>query len=102
MGALEKLAEKWGTPAGGVLVIGLIIWLVQLNFETIRNGERLAKLEERDRVMTERLHDISIIQSRTTAIQESLIGQVESVALVVERLEPIIYMNMDKWRSNEN
>lgn len=74
-------------------MIGVTIWLVQLNFNIQDQGERLSSVEAVHVEVMQQLQRTAIIQARTTAIQESLLEQLNELQQVLERVEPLIYKN---------
>ena len=90
---IKILIEKWATPAGLLIVLGLVIWLVQLNQNAINNAEAIGALKASDTVMMRRLNEIGLSLQRTVALQEVMFNRADSLEDKFEHHEQLMYQN---------
>ena len=88
---LNKVSDKWITPTGIAIVAGLIIWLVQLNFNAIDNAKEIGSLQATQSTLAKTQIDMALTLQRAVAIQESLFQQVESMYKQHSQFEQFIY-----------
>jgi len=90
---LEKILERFATPAGLAIMAAFVIWLVQLNNWALEHRERLGAVEVLQGELARQLHKISLTQARQTAILDALFNQVQLMGGRIERNESLIYQN---------
>ena len=86
-GILRELAMKWAAPSGILITIGLVIWLIQLNANALRNAEAIGAMKAAQGAIVKELRDVGTALQRTAVLQESLYRQVDAIDEKMERLE---------------
>ena len=89
----EKLVDKFATPTSLVILVGLIIWLVQLEQRSISNKTAIAEQAVMDATIVAKLADISRELARTTALNDALFNQVQGLDSSMNRNETLIIQN---------
>ena len=89
----EKLVDKFATPTSLVILVGLIIWLVQLEQRSINNKAAIAEQAVMDATIVAKLADISRELARTTALNDALFNQVQGLDSSMNRNETLIIEN---------
>jgi len=90
---IKILAEKWATPAGLLIVLGLVIWLVQLNANAIDNAREIGAIKAHYSAMMQNQAEMALLVHRGIALQESLFQQVDQLNSRFEKFEALYYSN---------
>jgi len=98
----EKLIDKFATPTSLVVLVGLIIWLVQLEQRSISNKTALAEQAVMDATIAAKLADISRELARTTARNDALFNQVQGLDNSMNRNESLIIQNRRDAHDHKN
>ena len=98
----EKLIDKFATPTSLVVLVGLIIWLVQLEQRSISNKAALAEQAVMDATIAAKLADISRELARTTALNDALFNQVQGLDNSMNRNESLIIQNRRDAHDHKN
>ena len=98
----EKLIDKFATPTSLVVLVGLIIWLVQLEQRSISNKTALAEQAVMDATIVAKLADISRELARTTALNDALFNQVQGLDNSMNRNESLIIQNRRDAHDHKN
>ena len=94
MGAVtEKLVDKFATPTSLVILVGLIIWLVQLEQRSISNKAQLAEQAVMDATIVAKLAEVTTQLARTAALNDALFNQVQGIDNSMNRNESLIIQN---------
>ena len=93
MSFADTLAEKWGTPAGAVIVLGVVIWLIQLESRSINNKAELAQQAITDATIAAKLAEVTTQLARTAALNDALFNQVQGLDNSMNRNESLIIQN---------
>ena len=89
----QQIIEKWATPAGLVIALGLVIWLVQLEARSINNAQSIARSEQALESVANAVAKSTAALARTSALQDALFNQVQQLDDRMERNESLIIMN---------
>ncbi len=90
-----ELLNKWISPFTITAVIGFVIWLVQLNGAILNMTEKTTMLESHHVALESDVQSTAVLLSRTSAIQDALISQIEALEKRIERNEGLIYNNQN-------
>ena len=90
---IRTLIEKWASPAGIAIVIALVIWLVQLNQNAIRNAEAIGSMKASQSLLAKEMAGLGLTLQRTVALQEAIWIQVENIDDKFEKHEQMMYQN---------
>ena len=93
MSLRQAIADRWLTPAGLLIVLGLVIWLIQLNQNAIENAEAIGALRAQNSIVAKEMVKLGLVVQRGVALQESLFGQVERLDERFEKHELLMYQN---------
>ena len=97
---IEKLIDKWSTPAGIIVVIGVIIWLAQMQNNVERLLERSVVTDTALVTMSENLGEQSVILARTAAILDITVENLNDVIDRIQRNEGNISSNSQHKHNN--
>lgn len=87
---MERLLEflnKWISPFTITAVLGFVIWLVQIESRTLEHQGRIAEFENDIQHMERNDQSTALLLSRTAAVQESLIHQLDALERRMTRNE---------------
>ena len=79
--------DKWATPTGLMILVGVVVWLVQMENRTVTNAERVAALKAKEAMAAALSQEQTRVLARTTAIQDALFDQVQRLNDRIERVE---------------
>ncbi len=95
MDKLLEMLNKWVTPFTITAVLGFIIWLVQVNGAILKLTEEQAVIETHHIELESNVQAAAVLLSRTSAIQDALVSQLEALEKRIARNEGLIYQNQD-------
>ena len=101
-GMLRELTMKWAAPSGILITVGLVIWLIQLNANALRNAEEIGALKASQGVVVQEMRAFGLTIQRTTILQDTLYEQVDVISDKLERLEIRSYVNDHNHEPNPN
>jgi len=88
-----QIIERWATPAGLMIVVGLVIWLVQLESRSIANAQNIARSDIAIASVANAVAASTASLARTSALQDALFNQVQQLDDRMERNESLIIQN---------
>lgn len=90
---LRILIEQWSGPAGMVVLLGAIVWGVQLNQLALQNSTQIAVIVANQKSDAQRQQAVSQTLAATAATVQHVADQVDKLELRMTRNEAWIYSN---------
>lgn len=72
-----RLMVHWSSPAGVVVIIGFVIWLIQLNMGFVAISKDIAVLKEKHHQQTQALQTIQRNADKTSLILNGVVNRLE-------------------------
>ena len=86
--------DRWISPSGFMILLGGIIWGIQLNVAVITNGKDIASIRDQHIAIVERLDEISRLNLEQAFILEGVSDEMQRTAAIVDEHEK----SSDLWK----
>ena len=96
--SFDRFTHRWITPATLVIVIGFIVWGVQLNIITLQSVERIAELNKEGLRMSSEIAGLSGQRLEALAITAATVKALDVLERRITRNETWIIENRDNQK----
>lgn len=96
---MKSILDKWTGPSAMLILLGGIVWGVQLNFAVLGLTEQLAEQTQRLQDTNEEIEGNAVLMARTAAVLDSLVRQVDALERRMTRNESWISNNREHKHS---